>query len=48
MGLISASAAPHRAEGVFHKEIVVERTHKAEIRPEEQSEKAESGRDKDP
>ena len=34
-----------RAEGDFHKEInVVERTGKAERRPEEQSEKAESFR----
>ena len=31
-----------RAEGDFHKEIsIVERTNKAEIRPEEQSEKTE-------
>ena len=32
-----------RAEGDFHKEIyIVERTKKEEMRPEEQSEKAES------
>ena len=32
-----------RAEGDFHKEIqIVERTNRAEMRPEEQSEKAES------
>ena len=29
-----------RAEGDVHKENVVERTNKAEIRPEEQSERA--------
>ena len=35
-----------RAEGDFHKEIhVAERTNKADIRPEEQSEKAESCRE---
>ena len=35
-----------RAEGHFHEETyTVERTSKAEIRPEEQSEKAESCRE---
>ena len=35
-----------RAEGDFHKErYTAERTNKAEIRPEEQSEKAESCRE---
>ena len=35
-----------RAEGDFHKEIyIVEMTNEAEIRPEEQSKKAESGRE---
>ena len=34
-----------RAEGDFHKEIIVERTIKAEIRQEEQSEKAKSCRE---
>ena len=35
-----------RAEGEFHKRYVVETTNKAEIRPEEQSEKTESCREK--
>ena len=30
------------AEGDFHKKKIVEKTNKAEIRPEEQREKAES------
>ena len=35
-----------RAEGDFHKEkYIVERTNKAEIRPEEQSQKTESCRE---
>ena len=36
-----------RAGGDFHKEIqnIVERTNKAEIRPEEKSEKAENGQE---
>ena len=35
-----------RAEGDFHKKIcIVERTNKAEIRPEEQNEKTESCRE---
>ena len=34
-----------RAEGDFHKKYTVETTNKAEIRPEEQSEKAESCRE---
>ena len=35
-----------RAEGDFHKEIIkVEKTNKAEIRPEEQSEKTECCRE---
>ena len=33
-----------RAEGDFRKEIYIERTNQAEIRPEKQSEKAESCR----
>ena len=34
--------SPFRVEGDFHRRNIVERTNKAEIRPEEQSEKAES------
>ena len=34
-----------RAEGDFRKKYIVETTNKVEIRPEEQSEKAESCRD---
>ena len=43
--LISASTAPHLISGLretFIKRYIVERTNKAEVRPEEQSEKAES------
>ena len=45
--LISASAAPHcgRLRETFIKRYTVERTNKAEISPEEQSEKAESCRE---
>ena len=35
----------NRAEGDFHTEIIVERTSKAEIRPEEQRLKEESCRE---
>ena len=35
-----------RAEGNFHEENIVERTNKAKIRPEEQSEKVENCREK--
>ena len=34
-----------RAEGDFHEEIHVEKTNKSEIRPKEESEKAESCRE---
>ena len=48
--LISASAAPHCGvisglKETFIKRYTVERTNKAEIRPEEQSEKVESCRE---
>ena len=48
--LISASAAPHCGfmlglRKTFIKRYIVERTNKAELRPEEQSEKAESCRE---
>ena len=35
----------YQAEGEFHKRYIVERTNKAEIRPEEQSKKAKSCRE---